>query len=397
VQPYAAGAGGDGRGGINLNPARLGPFLPGPIAAAAREAGLLPVHVGELECAPAAMLRLGSSGEPAPWMGGGGGGGGTTAAAAAGGSGAVTTAGGGVDAHAHNNSAAAATATAATAATAVTAAPAAPVATTTPAATTTTAAAAATNTDWSAACVWCLPGVADVLLTRAPYLALEEAHRLAAGVVGVVELRGAALSLLPGGGGGGGGLLRDLERVAADVDPEGTAAKSSSAFGAGGQEIGSTGTGTGGVGTPAKRVVVKALKVGEAAARVEARGNYERLRLATAVRRVRREFESAGDAAAFAAATAALDALESTAIHSHATDVPRAALRVSGLRPSRRAAVAAAAAGLDAAAANRLTAEGMYDVTHPQLAQRHCAYSVGVAFVAEVTEDALVGGGLHSC
>jgi hypothetical protein len=39
-------------------------------------------------------------------------------------------------------------------------------------------------------------------------------------VLGLVELRSAALSLLPGpGGGGGSGLLRDLERVAADLDP----------------------------------------------------------------------------------------------------------------------------------------------------------------------------------
>jgi hypothetical protein len=38
--------------------------------------------------------------------------------------------------------------------------------------------------DWSTAAVWCLPGVCDVLRTPAPYLALEEAYRLAAGVLG---------------------------------------------------------------------------------------------------------------------------------------------------------------------------------------------------------------------
>jgi hypothetical protein len=54
---------------------------------------------------------------------------------------------------------------------------------------------------------------------------------------------------------------------------------------------------------------------------------------------------------------------------------------MAGLRPARRAAVGAAAMGLDAGAAGRLTAESMYDVTHPALAARHCAYSVGVAFV----------------
>ena len=43
-----SGGGGDGRGGVNLNPARLGPFAPGPVAAAAIEAGLLPGEVRDL-------------------------------------------------------------------------------------------------------------------------------------------------------------------------------------------------------------------------------------------------------------------------------------------------------------------------------------------------------------
>lgn len=332
-----AGAGGDGKGGISLEPARLGPFTPGAVAAAAREVGMLPADVMELEFTPATMLRLGSSGELAPWMGG----------------------------HAPSpdppdKSTAAAAAAAVAAATAA------------------AAAAATLNMDWSAASIWCLPSVADVLLTKAPYLALEEAHRLAAGVVSLVELRGAALNLLPGSGSGS-SLLRDLERVAADVGAEGAATLSC--------EIDALESDVGGTGGATDDKRIKALRVWEAASIIERRASYERLRLATAVRRARRGFESAGDAAAFAAATAALAALESPA-----ADLPsRAALRVSGLRPSRRAAVAAAAAAFDATAASRLTAEGTYDVIDPKLARRHCAYALGVAFVAEATEDALVG------